>query len=171
MITFPTGVNDSSNKIFFKLSPTILQIKAGILLDEISYHCAYFISLDVCHNLNKPSRLVKKGVFSANAIQDVVFDMKDCDISKMMNNVLSSDPNLNYDILHDHITKMKNKHLPFKFEKKNIHKQKKNKWISFGILRSIKTWDVMYPKFKRCKQSVKYNTPENNLHVFDCILK
>ena len=176
-ITFPTRVNNSSgatliDNIFCKLSPTTLQIKAGILLDEISDHYPYFISLDVCHNLNKPPRLVKKRLDSAKAIQDMVTDMKDCDISKIMNKDLSSDPNLNYDILHDHITKMKNKHLPFKFEKFHKHKHKKNKWISFGILRSIKTRDVMYLKFKRCnKQSVEYNTLKNNLHVFNCILK
>ena len=31
-------------------------------------------------------------------------DMIECDINKNMKNDLSSDPNLNYDILHDHIT-------------------------------------------------------------------
>ena len=37
----------------------------------------------------------------------MVTDMNACDISKNMNTDLSSDPNLNYNILHDHITKMK----------------------------------------------------------------
>ena len=176
-ITFPTRVNNSSgatliDNIFCKLSPNTLQIKAGILLDEISDHYPDFISFDVCHNLNKPPRHVKKRVNSAKAIQNMVTDMKDCDISKIMNKDLSSDPTLNYAIPHDHITKMKNKHLPFKFEKFHKHKHKKNKWISFGMLRSIKTRDVMYLKFKRCnKQSVEYNTLKNNLNVFNCILK
>ena len=176
-ITFPTRVNNSSgatliDNIFCKLSPTTLQIKAGIFLEEISDHYPYFISSDLCHNLNKPPSLVKKRVNSDNAIQDMVTDMKDCDISKIMNKDLSSDPNLNYYILHDHITKMKNIHLPFKFEKFHKHKHKKNKWISLGILRSVKTRDVIYLKFKRCnKQSVEYNTLKNNLHVFNCILK
>ena len=89
-----------------------------------------------------------------------------------MNNDLSSDTNLKYDILHDHLTIMKDKHLPYKFEKFNKHKHKNNKWISFGIIRSIKTRDMMYLKFKRCnQQSVEYNTLKNNLHVFNCILK
>ena len=99
-------------------------------------------------------------------------NMTECDISREMNNGLSSDPNLNYDILHDHITKMKNKHLPFKFEKFHKHKHKNSKWISFGIIRSIKTRDAMYLKFKRCyQQSLEYNTLKNSLHVFNCILK
>ena len=96
----------------------------------------------------------------------------ECDISKKLNNDLSSDPNSNYDILHDHIAQMKDKHLPYKFEKFHKHKHKNNKWISFGIIRSIKTRDAMYLKFKRCnKQSSEYNTLKNNLHVFNCILK
>ena len=67
---------------------------------------------------------------------------------------------------------MKDKHLPYKFEKFHKHKHKNNKWISFGIIRSIKTRDAMYLKSKCCsKQSVKYNTLKNNLHVFNCILK
>ena len=85
-ITFPTRVDNSSRatliyNIFCKLSPTTLQVKAGILLDEIADHYPYFIYLDVCHNLNKPSRLVEKHVNSAKAIQDMVADMNDCDIS------------------------------------------------------------------------------------------
>ena len=98
--------------------------------------------------------------------------MTECDIRSKMNNDLSSDPNSNYDILHDHLTIMKDKHLPYKFEKFNKHKHKNNKWISFGIIRSIKTRDMMYLKFKRCnQQSVEYNTLKNNLHVFNYILK
>ena len=163
-ITFPTRVNNSSgatliDNIFCKLSSISLQTKAGILLDEISDHYPYFISFDIYQKPNKPPKLVKKRIYSDKAIQDMLTDMTECDISREMNNDLSSDPNLNYDILHDHITKMKNKHLPFKFEKFHKHKHKNSKWISFGIIRSIKTKDAMYLKVKRCnQQSVEYDT-------------
>ena len=133
---------------------------------------AAFISFDIYQKPNKPPKLVKKRINSDKAIQDMLTDMTECNISREMNNDLSSDPNLNYDILHDHLTKMKNKHLPFKFEKFHKHKHKNSKWICFGIIRSIKTRDAMYLKFKRCnQQSVEYNTLKNNLHVFNCILK
>ena len=176
-ITFPTRLNNSSgatliDNIFCKLSALTLQTKAGIMLDEISDHFPYFISLNVCLNTTKPPRLVKKRINSDKAIKNMVTDMNACDISKTMNNDLSSDPNLNYNILHDHITEMKKKHLPYKFEKFHKHKHKNNKWISFGIIRSIKTRDEMYLKFKRCnQQNVEYDTLKNNLHVFNRILK
>ena len=176
-ITFPTRVNNSSgatliDNIFCKLSSITLQTKAGILLDEISDHYPYFISLDMSLKSTKPPRLVKKRLNSSKAIQDMLTDMTECDIRSKMNNELSSDPNLNYDILHDHLTIMKDKHLPYKFEKFNKHKHKNNKWISFGIIRFIKTRDMMYLKFKRCnQQGVEYNTLKYNLHVSNCILK
>ena len=59
-------------------------------------------------------------------------DMNQYAINLKLTNDLSSDPNFNYETLHDHIAKMKDKHLPYKFHK---HKQKKKKWIN----RSIKT--------------------------------
>ena len=102
----------------------------------------------------------------------MVTDMNACDISKNMNDDLSSDPNLNYNILHDDITEMKKKHLPYKFEKFHIHKHKNKEWVSFGIIRPIKTRDGMFLKFKRCNQHhVEYDTFKNNLHVFNRIWK
>ena len=146
-ITFPTRVNNSSgvmliDNIFCKLSPLTFETGAGILLDQISDHYPSLISFNVCHHRNKPPRLVKKRINSDKAIQDMLTDMIECDINKNMKNDLSSDPNLNYDILHYHLTKVKVKHLPFKFEKFKRHKHKNNKWISFGMIRSVKTRDA-----------------------------
>ena len=173
-ITFPTRVNKSSgatliDNVFCKLSSRTLQTRAGILLDEISYHYPYFVSFNVCHTPTKPPRLVKKRWNSDKAIQDMLNDMNQYDISRKMTNDLSSDPNVHYETLHDHIAKMKDKHLPYKFEKFHKHKHKINKWISFEIIRFIKTRDAMYLKSKCC--SFEYNTLKNNLHVFNCILE
>ena len=67
---------------------------------------------------------------------------------------------------------MKDRHFPYKFEKFHKHKHKNDKWISFGIIQSIKTKDTMYLKFKRRnKQSSEYSALKNNLYVFNCILK
>ena len=98
----------------------------------------------MCRSPTKPPRLVKRHVNCDKTIQSMLNEMNACDISSNMNNDLSSDPNMNYDILHNHISNMKEKHLPFKFEKYHKHKHKNNKWISFGIIRSIKTRDAMY---------------------------
>ena len=135
------------------------------MLTDISDHYPYFIFGNVCQIVNKPPRLVKKSLTSDKAIEDMLTDMNECDASKKLNNDLSSDPNYNYDVLHDPISQMKDKHLAYKFEKFYKHKHKSNKWISFGIIRSVKTRDAMYLKFKCCnKQNSEYNTLKNNLH-------
>ena len=41
-----------------------------------------------------------------------------------------TDPNINYEILENHVTRLKNKHLPLKTVKFNKHKHKGSKWIS-----------------------------------------
>ena len=52
-------------------------------------------------------------------------------------------------------------------------KWRKNICLSnLRIIRSIKTRDAMYLKFRRCNQHhVEYNTLKNNLHVFNCNVK
>ena len=111
-ITFPTWENNSSggkliDNIFCKLSSLTLQTKAGIMLDEISDHFSLFISSNICISTTKPP--------SDKVIQNMVTDINACDIIRNMKNGLSSDPNLNYNILHDHITEMKKKHLAYEF--------------------------------------------------------
>ena len=61
---------------------------------------------------NKPPRLVKKHLNSDKAIQDMLNHINQYDISRQMTNDMSSDPNFNYEIIHDHIARMKDKHLP-----------------------------------------------------------
>ena len=79
-IMFPTRVNNSSgatliDNIFCKLSSIAHQTKAGMLLDEISDHYPYFISLDISLKPTKPPILVKKRLNSSKAIQDMLTDM------------------------------------------------------------------------------------------------
>ena len=59
------------------------------------------------------------------------------------------DPNQNYNTFHDHLTKLKEKHLPCKFVKCNKYRHKSNEWITRGILRSIKYRDKLYMDYRR----------------------
>ena len=70
--------------------------------------------------------------------------MKTNDISCRLNNDLTEDPNKNYNILHEHMKTAKAIHFPVKYIKFHNHRHKKNKWITPGILRSIKFRDEMY---------------------------
>ena len=139
-ITFPTGVNNSSgatliDSIFCKLTPRTIDTFSGIFLDQISDHFLYLVYVEnIFHKQTKSPKYHKKRVNSGAAIQNMIHVMEDLDIGAKLNPNPLSGPNLNYDILHDHIAQMKIKHLPYKLEK--FHKYKKNKWITYGILRS-----------------------------------
>ena len=51
---------------------------------------------------------------------------------------LESNPNNNYDVLHDLICALKQKHFPNKKKKNYIYKHKSTPWITTGILKPIK---------------------------------
>ena len=72
---------------------------------------------------------------------------------------------------------LKDKHMPEKYAKFHKHRHKKNNWISYGILRSIKFRGNLYMKYKQCKPNslslyiYMYNRHKKNLSVFNGILK
>ena len=99
-------------------------------------------------------------------------DMLDSNITNKLNCDLLADPNDNYNILHRHMKSLKDKHMPEKYVKFNKHRHKKTNWMSYGILRSIKSRDDLYVKYKHCApNSIEYNTHKENLSVFNGILK
>ena len=87
-------------------------------------------------------------------------------------NYLTLDPNHNYEKLHDQVKALRDKHMPLRYEKFHKHRHKKNQWITYGILRSIKYRDQMYITYNRSPQnSAEHHILNNNLLVFSSILK
>ena len=76
----------------------------------------------------------------------------------MLNKISESESESdNYKIFLAIIQEAKNKHLPTKKVKFNKYKHKKNKWITRGILKSIKTKHMTY---KQLQQTKPENTEE-----------
>ena len=174
-LTLPTRLNNSNgatliDNIFCKLSPYTVNTCVGIILDQLSDHYPYFVSLD---NLSiKKTTPPKRTINNSEAMKNMLNYMESSDIySKLDTNILE-DPNRNYDILHEYMKKTKDTFFPVKYVKFHRHRHKKNKWITFGILRSIKSRDKMYVKFKQCPRNTEeHHTLKNNIHVFNSILK
>ena len=80
---------------------------------------------------------------------------------------IDADPNINYDILELTITDAANKHLPTKTIKVNKHKHKKSKWITFGIIKSIKFMKLK----KTATNTVAHDTLSINLKTYNKIQK
>ena len=142
-------------------------------ISRISDHLPYFICLN---NLSKrkktDDKFVKCKVNKPEAIKALIDELNRADIYNNLDKSLEKDPNHNYDIMIKTIIALKNKHLPHKFVKFNKRNHKDNKWITYGIIKSINNRDIMYYKLK-CTDpnSVEYVNIKQNLSVFNGILK
>ena len=65
---------------------------------------------------------------------------------------------LNYNILEDSIISTINKYAPLKQVKFNKYKHKKNKWVTLGILKSIRYKDKLYKSLKEINRSTNEAT-------------
>ena len=62
----------------------------------------------------------------------------DMNIMSKMSQELSSDPNINYDILENILKQAIEQFMPCIKVKYNRHKHKKTEWITSGLVKSIK---------------------------------
>ena len=70
-------------------------------------------------------------------------------ITDSLNNNVNANPSKNYDTFLKLLQHAKDKHLPVRKIKFNKYKHKKNKWITGGILRSIKTKNKLYKELRQ----------------------
>ena len=70
-------------------------------------------------------------------------------ISEILNKNINANPTENYELFTRLVQKGKTKHLPIKKIKFNKYKHKKCKWITNGILTSIKTKNIIYKMLKQ----------------------
>ncbi len=93
-------------------------------------------------------------------------------MSKSFMNILdlnqNANPSKNYEILHVTLQDAKEIHMRSKTIKFNKWKQKKSKWITFGIIKSINYRDNMYKNLKMAHpESAQYETLRNNLDIYN----
>ena len=91
------------------------------------------------------------------SLNNFVEELRENNITEQINNDINANPTDNYKIFLAIIQEAKNKHLPTKKVKFNKYKHKKNKWITRGILKSIKTKNMIY---KQLQQTKPENTEE-----------
>ena len=123
----------------------------GIFLHTMSDHYPYFVScnLSVNRSTMKRPKYIKKRVNDKLAYVSLLTDLCQSDIANDMITDPYTDQNINYEILANHVTRLKNKHLPLKTVKCNKYKHRSSKWISRGVICSIKYRDKLYRELKR----------------------
>ena len=131
------------------------------------------------HNINqfttrkkyKP-KYVSLRVCTLSTISDFKDELKN-EISNLnLNNNLMSDPNLSYEAFEDFAIRIKDKHMLMKTVRFDKHKHKMTKWVTTGIIKSIKLRDRLYKKLKSNPvNSQEYKSLKINLKTYNQILK
>ena len=174
-ITFPTRITRQSStlidNIFLKLTQQNINSTAGILQHQISDHQPCFIALDNFKFNYNPTRHVKIFPNDINSINRFKADIGSCELIETINKSENGDPNHNYDIISNVISKAINKHLPIKEVRYNRNRHKKSRWITTGIVNSIRYRNNLYKKLHSTpRSSTEYLNQEINLRTFNRIL-
>ena len=177
-ITLPTRLDRNTctliDNVYFKLSPMMLESMAGIIFTKISDHLPYFISVLIERRtpLCKTEKYVKQRVCNRDTYGALLGELMSSNITTMLDTNPYGDPNRNFNNFHDHIMKLKERHLPVKYIKYNRHKHKRNKWTTNGIIRSIRYRDNMYKVLKQTDPtSSPYEEAKGRLQCYNKILK
>jgi exonuclease III len=174
-ITLPTRFASKSasliDHLYTNYSENIHQASGEILYSTVSDHFGIF----ACLNLNIPPKKVPKYVksndFSKLASANFITDLSNIKWENCFDHDINTDPNLGYNHFTDILINLRTKHFPDKTTKFNKYKHKLNKWITNGILRSLKFKDKLYKKLKCTPLNSRlYNTLKSNLKTYTSIL-
>ena len=173
-ITKPTRPSESGGTLidncFIKTPNNLLVSTSGIIHQRLSDHLPYFVTLDIPNISKQKHKFVKIRTHSPNAMSNFMNELQsNCTIDKFSQ---SEDPNYNYYLLNILIDKAFCKHFPTKLIKYHKHKYKNSKWITRGIINSIKFRDKLYKRITDtpCNSNL-YNTLKTNFQTYNRILK
>lgn len=175
-ITLPTRLSQTHgtliDNIFCKLSHNFSETTAGILLNNISDHQPCFISLDYLKLKSFTKKYIKIYKSDPVSIANFKEEIKQtCSLDRLGIDV-NGDPNQNYDKINDQISFALKKHLPTKTVKASKHKHGNSKWITSGIIRSIKHRDNLYRQLKHMDPSHNlYQNCKTHLETYNRILR
>lgn len=176
-ITFPTRITKSSatliDNFFCKLTDSCFKTQAGIIFTNLSDHLPYFICIDNYANNHKCHvKYVRTRNNTVENQNNLLQALSQTDFYSLLNQDLRSDPDLNYEIFHEHLMQLKNEFMPSKTVKFNKHRHKKSKWITSAILNSIKYRDNLYKQLQGIPpQDERYDPLKINLNTYNKILK
>ena len=175
-ITSPTRATESSetliDNILVKLTGEIAKTTSGIIGVAVSDHYPCFSFLDNFSSTRNSYKYVKYRPGNQLAYESFKREVGEaCKIDEF-NLPVGEDPNINYDILHNKIQAAFFKNFPEKICRYNKYKHKKTKWITQGILRSIRFRDKLYNKMKNSENNpTLHQTLKTNLRIYNSILK
>jgi hypothetical protein len=119
-----------------------------------------------------PPKFIKVQTASKTSVENLTNELLNSDLLSKLKNSTSADPNALYEILEYTLVAAKAKHMPSKDIKYNKYKHKKNKWMTHGILRSIKFRDKLYKRMRTTDiSSSEHIDAKRNLATYNRILR
>ena len=127
-ITLPTRLSTYSgtliDQIFVRNPHCDQSSLSGIFFSTMSDHMPCFSFLDIMKQAIRPKKYITVHTSSPEAVKSFCTHIKSTFQNISLDPDLTTDPNKNYNIFHDELTKAKDKHLPTKLKKFNKRKHK-----------------------------------------------
>ena len=112
---------------------------SGIFVNHISDHQAIFTITSTKLNNRMEEQYVSTETKDDVSLNNFITEVRNMNISELLNRDINANPTENYELFSRVVQEAKTKHLSIKRIKFNKYKHKKCKWITNGILKSIKT--------------------------------
>lgn len=174
-ITLPTRIANRSctliDNILCNLSTLTTEFTSGIIISRISDHFPIFMSLFIDEHTDIKRKTIHVRMENRESINEFKNDIRIQNIYDKLDKNLNTDPNNNYNMLEQMLTLTSSKYFKTKIVTFNKHKHKKSKWITNGIIRSIRYRDKLHMNLIKIPfESEQYYTHKINLQTYNRIL-
>ena len=122
---------------------------SSISVNHISDHQAIFTITSTKLNNRMEQQYVSIETKDVASLNNFTTEVRNMNISELLNRNINANPTENYELFSRLVQEAKTKHLPIKRIKYHKYKHKKCKWITNGILKSIKTKNIIYKMLKQ----------------------
>ena len=145
-ITLPTRICDTSSTIIDNIYSNEIDCydNSGIFINHISDHQPIVTITFTKFSIEMQDQYVTIQTNDDASLNNFVTELRNMNISDSLSNNINAKLSKNYDTFLKLLQVAKDKHLPVRKIKFNTYKHKKNKWITRGILRSIKIKNKLY---------------------------
>jgi hypothetical protein len=128
-ISMPTRLSHQHGTLidnfFVKISENYSSTTAGVLINQISDHFPYFITLDYLSFRKPQTKYVETTTSGRQAYQNFKTDLQADDIKNMFAEASNENVNVNYSKFHEFINSKVDKHFPIKLTRFNKYKHRK----------------------------------------------
>ena len=145
---------------------------SGIFINEISDHQMIYTMCKTPGNNRRDKLFID--IETNNPHRENLFlnELRHINLTEKINQNPFANPNINYDILIELITKAKQKHIPKRRVKFNKKKHKMSPWMTNGILKSINTKDKLFKEItKLSPSSPDYIAKKINFKTYKSIIR